>query len=119
MQMTRVLYHIKKVGSYRQLRLASTWAHVKMGPPDPILGRITPVKPQVGSKQVSGVSEAYKADKDPKKINLGVGAYRDDKGKPYVLPSVLAAEKQIMSQNLDKEYAGITGVSWLFVLPGF
>lgn len=36
----------------------------------------------------TGVSEAFKADTDPRKINLGVGAYRDDKGKPYILPSV-------------------------------
>jgi len=43
-----------------------------MGPPDAILG----------------VTEAYKRDTNPKKINLGVGAYRDDNGKPYVLPSV-------------------------------
>jgi len=34
----------------------------------------------------------------------------DDKGKPYVLPSVRAAEKAIVTSNLDKEYAGITGV---------
>lgn len=43
-----------------------------MGPPDPILG----------------VSEAYKRDTNPKKMNLGVGAYRDDQGKPYVLSCV-------------------------------
>ena len=43
-----------------------------MGPPDAILG----------------VTEAFKADSNPKKMNLGVGAYRDDAGKPYVLPSV-------------------------------
>lgn len=35
-----------------------------------------------------GVTEAFKADKDSRKINLGVGAYRDGEGKPYVLPSV-------------------------------
>lgn len=35
-----------------------------------------------------GVTEAFKADKDPRKINLGVGAYRDENGKPYVLSSV-------------------------------
>ncbi len=35
-----------------------------------------------------GVTEAFKADKDPRKINLGVGAYRDGDGKPYVLNSV-------------------------------
>lgn len=43
-----------------------------MGPPDPILG----------------VTEAFKKDEHSKKINLGVGAYRDACGKPYVLPSV-------------------------------
>ena len=34
------------------------------------------------------MTEAFKADKDSRKINLGVGAYRDEAGKPYVLPSV-------------------------------
>lgn len=36
----------------------------------------------------SGITEAFKADKNPKKINLGVGAYRDVNGKPYVLNAV-------------------------------
>lgn len=40
----------------------------------------------------------------------GVGAYRDDKGKPYVLPSVRIAEEKIIAAKLNKEYAGITGV---------
>ena len=39
-----------------------------------------------------------------------MGAYRDGNGKPYVLRSVRAAEKHIVNLNLDKEYAGITGV---------
>lgn len=43
-----------------------------MGPPDVILG----------------ITEAYKRDTDSKKVNLGVGAYRDDQGKPFILPSV-------------------------------
>lgn len=64
-----------------------------MGPPDAILG----------------VTEAYKRDTNPKKINLGVGAYRDDNGKPYVLPSVLEAEKTLTAKNLDKEYSTIGG----------
>lgn len=34
----------------------------------------------------------------------------DDKGKPYVLPSVRTAEKKVVESTLDKEYAGITGV---------
>jgi aspartate aminotransferase len=40
----------------------------------------------------------------------GVGAYRDDQGKPYVLPSVREAEDKIVATQLNKEYAGITGV---------
>lgn len=39
-----------------------------------------------------------------------MGAYRDDAGKPYVLPSVRTAEKRVLERGLDKEYAGITGV---------
>ncbi|EXJ61155.1 aspartate aminotransferase [Cladophialophora psammophila CBS 110553] len=77
-----------------QIANASTWANVKEGPPDAILG----------------ITEAFKKDSFPEKINLGVGAYRDDKGKPYVLPSVRTAEQKVVSSSLDKEYAGITGV---------
>ncbi|CAD6184410.1 unnamed protein product [Caenorhabditis auriculariae] len=83
----------KKIFAY-SVRGKSWWSHVEMGPPDAILG----------------VTEAYKADKNPKKINLGVGAYRDDQGKPFVLPSVKQAEQRILGENLDKEYAGITGI---------
>ncbi|KAJ3719872.1 pyridoxal phosphate-dependent transferase [Lentinula raphanica] len=58
---------------------------------------------------VLGVTEAFKADKDPRKINLGVGAYRDEHGKPYVLTSVKKAEELVASSNPDKEYLPITG----------
>lgn len=71
----------------------SRWDHVLMGPKDPILG----------------VSEAFKADPSPNKINLGVGAYRDDLGKPVVLPSVKEAQNRINDANLDNEYAAIVG----------
>lgn len=50
---------------------------MEMGPPDAILG----------------VTEAFKRDTNPKKMNLGVGAYRDDNGKPFVLPSVRKVSK--------------------------
>jgi aspartate aminotransferase len=40
-----------------------------------------------------------------------VGAYRDDKGNPYVLPSVRIAERRLLESDLNKEYAGITGVT--------
>ncbi|KAK5944305.1 aspartate transaminase aat1 [Knufia obscura] len=79
---------------FLRVAYASTWSGVQQGPPDAILG----------------ITEAFKADSFPEKINLGVGAYRDDKGKPYVLPSVRTAEEDVVSSKLDKEYAGITGV---------
>lgn len=31
---------------------------------------------------------AYRKDSDPKKVDLGIGAYRDDNAKPWVLPVV-------------------------------
>merc|ERR1712093_289285 len=71
----------------------STWQNVPAGPPDPILG----------------VTEAFKRDCDSNKINLGVGAYRDEKGKPFVLPSVRQAEESIIKAKYDKEYLPITG----------
>ncbi|KAJ4286577.1 aspartate transaminase aat1 [Collariella sp. IMI 366227] len=79
--------------NFAAVRAASTWANVPQGPP-----------------AILGITEAFKADSFEKKINLGVGAYRDDKGKPYVLPSVRKAEEKVISSRLNKEYAGITGV---------
>jgi len=64
-----------------------------MGPPDAILG----------------VTEAWRKDTNPKKMNLGVGAYRDDNGQPYVLPSVSQAEQNVVARSLNKEYAPIGG----------
>ena len=37
---------------------------------------------------ILGITLAYKADTDPRKLNLGVGAYRTEEGKPYVLSVV-------------------------------
>ncbi|TPX46046.1 aspartate transaminase [Synchytrium endobioticum] len=82
----------EKVG---QVPPVGTWAHVPQGPPDPILG----------------VTEAFKADSNPKKMNLGVGAYRDDNGKPYVLNCVKKAEEIIFNSKLDHEYLPISGLA--------
>nr|XP_005899977.1 PREDICTED: aspartate aminotransferase, mitochondrial isoform X2 [Bos mutus] len=75
-------------------RASSWWAHVEMGPPDPILG----------------VTEAFKRDTNSKKMNLGVGAYRDDNGKPYVLPSV---RKYVTVQTISGTGALRIGASFL------
>ena len=75
-------------------RSASFWKDVAQGPPDPILG----------------ISEAFKRDTDPKKVNLGVGAYRDDNNKPWILPSVKKAEELIFKSSADHEYLPIQGL---------
>ena len=80
-------------GPFQAVRSISAWANVPQGPPDAIFGLV----------------EAFKADSNPNKINLGVGAYRDDQGKPVVLNVVRKAEASIVAQKLDKEYFGITG----------
>ncbi len=70
------------------------WSHVPLGPVDAILG----------------ITEAFRADTHPKKINLGVGAYRTNDGKPYVLECIQKAEAMITQAKSDKEYTGIGGV---------
>uniref|UniRef100_A0AC35TRW4 Aspartate aminotransferase n=1 Tax=Rhabditophanes sp. KR3021 TaxID=114890 RepID=A0AC35TRW4_9BILA len=86
---------IPAIRSLHTTKQAAAWfGDVPMGPPDAILG----------------VTEAFKKSSHPKKINLGVGAYRDDNGKPWVLPSVRKAEAIVLARNPDKEYAGIVGM---------
>lgn len=57
---TRLLARQGQAQSVVRAAYASTWSNVPQGPPDAILG----------------ITEAYKADSFPEKINLGVGAYR-------------------------------------------
>ncbi|ORZ38456.1 pyridoxal phosphate-dependent transferase, partial [Catenaria anguillulae PL171] len=47
----------------------------------------------------------------PSKINVGVGAYRDDNAKPWVLPVVKKAEQLVVNNaQLDHEYLPIEGL---------
>ena len=59
---------------------------------------------------VFGVAEAFQRDPSPDKINLGVGAYRDERGAPFVLPSVRRAEQLIQEGNHNHEYLPQTGL---------
>jgi len=71
------------------------FAQVPLAPPDSILQ--LPIR--------------YKADPAEKKINLSVGAYRDDEGKPWVLPVVKKATvKMLNDPALDHEYLPIVGL---------
>ena len=55
-----------------------------------------------------GISEMFVADTHPEKMNLGVGAYRDDQGKPVVLDCVREAEARIAGKNF-MEYLPTNG----------
>jgi aspartate aminotransferase len=55
------------------------------------------------------VTKHYLADTDSKKVNLGQGTYRDENGKPWVLPSVRMATEQIT--GCGHEYLPIAGLS--------
>lgn len=63
---------------------------------------------------ILGVGLAFKACTEPKKLNLGVGAYRDEAGNPWVLPTVKAAETQMLKMidegKLNHEYLTIDGI---------
>jgi aspartate aminotransferase len=48
------------------------------------------VVPQAPEDPLFGLMAAYKADTFEKKVDLGIGAYRDDNAKPWVLPVVKA-----------------------------
>lgn len=58
---------------------------------------------------ILGLTAAFKADQRPNKVNLGVGAYRTDDGKPYVFLSVQKAEVIVAKALFDKEYVPIDG----------
>lgn len=73
---------------------SSVWDNVPQAPPDPILG----------------INEAFKNCTHPDKINLSVGAYRTEQGKPLVLNVVSEAERLVLQDpTANKEYLGITG----------
>ena len=54
------------------IMIVARFEGITMAPPDPILG----------------VSEAFRADTNDMKLNLGVGAYRTEELQPYVLDVV-------------------------------
>ena len=44
--------------------------------------------PQAPEDPVFGLMNAYRNDEFENKVDLGIGAYRDDNAKPWVLPVV-------------------------------
>jgi len=46
------------------------------------------VCPQAPEDPLFGLMAAYRKDTSDKKIDLGIGAYRDNNAKPWILPVV-------------------------------
>ena len=70
------------------VRCASTWADsVQAAPLDPILG----------------MSQRFQKDTDERKVNVSVGAYRTDEGKPLVLNCVKKAEAKVWSRPMPQD----------------
>ena len=66
---------------------------LETAPPDPILG----------------LTEAFKKDSNPAKINLGVGVYKDAQGNTPVFDSVKQAEERVLAAQTSKSYLAIDG----------
>ena len=74
---------------------ASMFSAVELAPRDPILG----------------INDAFAADTNPNKVNLGVGVYYDDNGKLPLLHCVQAAEKLMMQTPKPRGYLPIDGLA--------
>ncbi|KAJ5642029.1 hypothetical protein N7490_006029 [Penicillium lividum] len=58
-----------------------------------------------------GLMKAYREDPSEKKVDLGIGAYRDNNAKPWVLPVVKKADDAIHNDpSLNHEYLSIGGL---------
>src|ERR671918_1210172 len=73
----------------------SPLARVPMAPADPILG----------------VTEAFVADANPRKVNLGVGVYYDDSGRIPLLECVRHAESERLKSVPHRGYLPIDGLA--------
>jgi aspartate aminotransferase/aromatic-amino-acid transaminase len=69
------------------------WKDIQPAPPDSILG----------------LTEQFKKDDNPGKVNLGVGVYKDDNGNTPVLKAVKKAEEQLLTDETSKSYLPISG----------
>jgi aspartate/tyrosine/aromatic aminotransferase len=67
--------------------------HITAAPPDAILG----------------LTEAFKLDAHPHKINLGAGVFVDEQGRTPILASVKAAEAALLAGATTKSYLPIAG----------
>ena len=66
---------------------------------------ISPAPPDA----ILGLTDAFKADSNPEKINLGVGIFKDDLGQTPIMEAVKKAEAQLLQTETTKSYLPIPG----------
>jgi len=67
--------------------------------------QLTPAPPD----SILGLTEAFKLDPNPRKVNLGVGVYKDDHGHTPILRSVSLVEERLLASEKSKTYLPIDG----------
>ena len=58
---------------------------------------------------ILGLMDAFKLDKNPHKINLSVGVYKDEQGNTPILACVKESEKRLFASEKSKGYLSIEG----------
>lgn len=58
---------------------------------------------------ILGLTEAFKQDQNPHKINLSVGVYKDEQGHTPILACVKEAERRLLASETSKGYLSIEG----------
>src|SRR5690242_11252556 len=58
---------------------------------------------------ILGLTDAFKRDPNPQKINLSAGVYKDEQGNTPILESVKEAERRLVANEKSKGYLSIEG----------
>ena len=58
---------------------------------------------------ILGLMAAFRADSDPRKVDLGVGVYRDERGETPVMQAVRDAERAVLERQTTKTYVAPAG----------
>lgn len=58
---------------------------------------------------ILGIMTLFRADPDPRKIDLSVGVYQDEDGRTPILESVRRAERDVLDAQQTKSYVAIAG----------
>ncbi|MGH8180569.1 MAG: aromatic amino acid transaminase, partial [Steroidobacteraceae bacterium] len=58
---------------------------------------------------ILGLMAAFRGDSDPRKVDLGVGVFRDDVGETPVMRAVRQAEGEVLARQRTKTYVAAAG----------